>query len=294
MLDLMDDPLFYCTQYCTYPPFKCGYYLEEFFLDYMQRHDLSQDRHDRTYIPALWTAMQIEGWFPQEKSRLQSSLNKYIEEHPNPNGYFTVVQHDDGVLFDLPVNTIVYGACSSLSQHIIPLIYQDTRNTLELKTRKPYQEKTILCSFVGTTTHPIRSKCYDKLHQHPGFEFHMNPTWTNAVGQGSQDLFIDKTLSSKFALAPRGYGRSSFRFYEIFKLGTIPIYVWDDVEWLPYKEHLDYQKFCISIHESQIEELPAILEKIDETKYQEMQREYEKIKSMFDLDYMAEYITKKA
>ena len=35
-------------------------------------------------------------------------------------------------------------------------------------------------------------------------------------------------LDSKFALAPRGFGRSSFRFFEIFKLGTIPIYVWND------------------------------------------------------------------
>ena len=103
-------------------------------------------------------------------------------------------------------------------------------------------------------------------------------------------MYIEKTLNSKFALAPRGYGKSSFRFFEIFLLGSIPIYVWDDVEWLPYKDILDYSKFCISLNVSDINKLPEILAKIDETKYNEMKAEYAKIKHMFELEFMAKYI----
>lgn len=291
MTDLIEDPLFYTPQYFTYPPFKHGYYLEEYFLDYMQRHEKILDHTGRIYIPAFWTGMQIEGWFPNEKPRLQTILNKFIEDHPSPVGYFTIVQHDDSVMFDLPPNTVIYGACSGNPQYAIPLIYQDTRKTLENITKKTYQEKSTLCSFVGTTTHPIRTKCYDILRDHPDFEFYMNHAWTNAVGQGSQQNFIQTTVNSKFALAPRGYGRSSFRFYEIFQLGSIPIYVWDDIEWLPYKHIIDYSKFCISIHESKIAELPNILSTIDENKYQDMWKEYEKIKHLFELEYMCKYIT---
>ena len=275
------DEKFYCQQYITYPPFKHGYYLEEYFLDYMQRTNRSKDRDGRTYIPAFWTAMQIEGWFPEEKPRLQAILNKYIEEHPNTEaGYFTIVQHDDGVLLDLPANTVLYGACTGNT--ILPLIYQDTNNTLVSKSRPSYEDKTILCSFIGSYTHELRKKCYDVLCEKPGFKFHLSHNWTSSVQNDAQELFIQTTLNSKFALAPRGYGRSSFRFFEIFQLGCIPVYVWDDVEWLPYTELLDYSKFCISIHENQIDELDTILSKIDETKYQEMWKEYEKIKQICD------------
>lgn len=287
----IEDSKFYCPQYCIYPPFKNGYYLEEYFYDYMHRKGKTRDRNNRLYIPAFWTAMQIEGWFPYEKQRLQEILNKYIDTNPSPGGYFTIVQHDDGVMFDLPSNTLIYGACTG--NIFIPLIYQDTRNTLLNLPRISYQNKNIFCSFVGTITHPIRNICYNELHINPKYEFYMKNEWSNSVNSNLQDLFIEKTRYSKFALAPRGYGRSSFRFYEIFQLGTIPIYVWDDTECLPYMEFIDYSKFCISIHESKINLLDEILTNIDEVKYQEMLNEYQKIKNIFELEFMCNYITQK-
>ena len=110
------------------------------------------------------------------------------------------------------------------------------------------------------------------------------------MDKNKQYTFIVNTLNSKFALAPRGYGRSSFRFFEIFKLGTIPIYVWDDKEWLPYKEKLDYSLFCISIHVNELDTLEKKLLDIDEDKYNTMIEEYNKVKHMFELEYMCEYI----
>jgi hypothetical protein len=40
--------------------------------------------------------------------------------------------------------------------------------------------------------------------------------------------------SARFNLAPRGYGRTSFRFAEIIQMGRVPVYLWDDVPWIPY------------------------------------------------------------
>ena len=40
---------------------------------------------------------------------------------------------------------------------------------------------------------------------------------------------------SKASLCPRGFGRSSFRLYEVLSRGLVPVYLYDDVEWLPYR-----------------------------------------------------------
>lgn len=40
---------------------------------------------------------------------------------------------------------------------------------------------------------------------------------------------------TKYNIAPRGYGRNSFRFSEIVQMGRIPIFVWDDLPWIAYE-----------------------------------------------------------
>jgi hypothetical protein len=149
----------------------------------------------------------------------------------------------------------------------------------------------MLCSFVGTITHTVRQTMVEKFNSNPNFTMNVKNGWSTDIPKNNQDSFIELTVNSKFSLAPRGYGRSSFRFFEIYKLGTIPIYIWDDIEWLPYKELIDYSKICVSIHVSKIDELETMLNNIDEEKYNNMWLEYEKIKNMFELEYMSSYIT---
>jgi hypothetical protein len=105
-----------------------------------------------------------------------------------------------------------------------------------------------------------------------------------------QNIFIHDTIHSKFALAPRGYGRGSFRFFECFQLGTIPVYVWNDIEWLPFKNIIDYKKLCISLHVSQIEQLESILQSITEEDYIKMFEYYNEIKHLFQLEGMSNQI----
>jgi hypothetical protein len=280
--------LFYVHNKDTYPPFKHGLYLEEYFHAYHKDHPDIKTK--RTYIPVLWTNFQIEGWFKHKKNLMQTQLNQWISENPNPHGYYTVVQYDDGPLLTLPENTIVFGACSGTTP--LPLIYQDLNNTLIKTPTKTFNEKEILCSFVGSVTHGVRNmvtKCYGR---NKNFKLSNNKGWTPVVDKQKQNTFINTTVNSKFALAPRGYGRSSFRYFEIFKLKTIPVYIWDDIEWLPYMDVIDYSTFCISINVSQIEQLEQMLLAIDEDKYNEMIDAYENIKDKFELEYMCEYIMK--
>jgi hypothetical protein len=76
--------------------------MEEYFLNYMTRQNITIDKHGRRYIPALWTNFQIEPWFQQRREEMQRILDKWISENPSSNGYFVVVQHDDGPMLRVP------------------------------------------------------------------------------------------------------------------------------------------------------------------------------------------------
>jgi len=289
---MISSPLFYCTNKDTYPPFKNGLYLEEYFLKKIKE---KKPILKRKYIPALWTNFQIEGWFGSNKQDMQNELNKWLNENPSENGYFTVVQYDDGPLLKLPENTIVYGACSG--DIPVPLIYQDLNNTLVNIPKKTFSEKSILCSFVGniTSNHVqpnVREVMTTVLSNNPKFMFYNSGGWTPSVNVDLQKKFVNITIDSKFSLAPRGYGRGSFRFFECFQLGTIPIYIWNDNEWLPFKNEIKYNKLCVTIHISQINNLEKILDSITEEKYTEMFEYYNQIKHFFELEGMTNQIIK--
>ena len=284
---MIDNNLFFCDNKETYPPFKNGFYLEEYFI---RKYNKVSPNTKRTYIPFPWTNFQIENWFQKRKTEMQLQLNQWIKNNKNDNGYFTIVQYDDGCLLDLPENTIVYGCCSG--DIPIPLIYEDRNDLLmSKKIHNTFEQKNILCSFVGTLTHHLRNKMIDVLRNNKDFVFETDQNWSPCVSLDKQNKFVETTCNSKFVLCPRGYGRNSFRFYEVLKLGSIPIYVWDDIEWLPYKKDvLDYNKFCISINIKELHTLKNKLSNIHSSEYNEMISEYNKIKHLFTLDGLYDYI----
>ena len=289
---MLNCNLFYCKNKDTYPPFKNGLYLEEYFLRKITSENLLLKRK---YIPALWTNFQIEGWFESKKLEMQIALNNWLRENPCEDGYFTIVQYDDGPKLNIPENTIVYGACSGNIP--IPLIYQDINNTLINISKKTFSEKKTLCSFIGNITgnhiQPnVREIMKNVFEKNPKFVFYNSGGWTPSVNVDLQKIFVNTTINSKFALAPRGYGRGSFRFFECFQLGTIPIYIWNDIEWLPFKNVIDYSRLCISIHISQINNLEKKLESITEAEYNNMFNYYNEIKHLFELEGMSNQIIK--
>ena len=226
---------------------------------------------------------------------MQHLLDEWLIHNFSLNGYFTVVQYDDGPLLNLPKNTIIYGTCSG--DIPIPLIYQDIENTLVSIPKLSFTQKKILCSFVGNITANdvlpnVRQVMKDKLYNNSNFVFCNSGGWTPSVNIDLQKSFIKITKSSKFALAPRGYGRGSFRFFECLQLGTIPIYLWNDKEWLPFKKLIDYKKLCISMNISEIDELEKTLMKITEKEYNEMLEYYNEIKYLFELEGMTKEIIK--
>jgi len=289
---MLSNSLFNCKNKHVYPPFKNGLYLEEYFYKYVTDNNPSTKRK---YIPVLWTNFQIEDWFDSRKAEMQQLLDEWVKNNPSKNGYFTVVQYDDGPKLRLPDNTIVYGACSG--DVPIPLVYQDVDNKLTSITKKGFADKHHLCSFVGNMTSNhiqpnVRYLMFEALKGSANFKMIDSGGWSPDVNRNLQDLFLQTTLDSKFALAPRGYGRSSFRFFECFQLGTIPVYIWNDVNWLPFQDIIDYNRLCVNIHISQINELENILLSMDEIKYNSMFEYYSEIKHLFTVEGLTDQIIK--
>lgn len=283
---MLNNDLFNCKNKVAYPPFKNGLYLEEYFFENMMD---TSTKLKRKYIPIKWTNIQLEKWFISKKQYMQTILDEWVKNNPSENGYFTVVQHDDGPALNLPYNTTIYGACSG--DIPIPLIYQDVDNTLISIPKKQFNEKKILCSFVGNITSNyikpnVRNVMINYFKNNSNFVLYNSGGWSPVVSSSLQHEFITITTDTKFALAPRGYGRSSFRFFECFQLGTIPIYLWNDIEWLPFKNKIDYSKLCISMHISQINKLEEKLLSITEDEYNKMFDYYNSIKYLFELEGM--------
>jgi hypothetical protein len=276
----------------TYPPFKYGRYMEEFFYDYIfENRDKIES--DYVYIPIFWTNLQNHPGFKSQKRNYELILQSILKRYPLHTKFFTVVQHDDGSQLILPpeINMLVFGACTG--DIPLPLIYEDINNTL-LSTSKSSEQSRYLASFVGSNTNSVRKTMCDVLSFHSSeIYLSVNEHWAPTVTKSAAEMFIDKTLSSKFCLAPRGYGRSSFRFFEAMLLDRVPVYIWDDKEWLPYREHLDYTKFAVSIHISEIGQMYEILKNISYETYLNMLTELRRVRHWFTLEGMSEYIISK-
>ena len=269
----------------VYPPFKKGRYMEEYMYDYLvSKQDSIQT--SLIYIPVFWTNMQNHPGFQQMKEKYQILLDAALKKMPPTSKYFTIVQHDDGPQLQLPKDIIIFGACTGTIP--LPLIYEDTSNYLNEISKD--RSKSIFLSFIGSYTHPIRKELVNCLSMKKDIYWYTKDTWTPSIPEKDAELFVERTLASKFCLAPRGYGRSSFRFFEAMQLDTIPVYVWDDVEWLPYKEILDYSTFAVSIHKKDIKKLYDILQSISDEKYRSMVENLKQLRHYFTLEGMAEYI----
>ncbi len=283
-----------------YPPFKNGRYMEEYFYDfYISFLNKRGSAKGVIYIPVFWTNIQNHPGFSKTKHVLSQILSEKLLEYDkkyNPIKYFTVVQHDDGILLSLPKQILdkltIFGACTG--DIPLPLIYEDTTNTLEkYRINSINLKKDFLVSFIGSETHSVRKNMMDKLLKNgnnPRIGLQSSKSWTNSVSDSAADKFLEMTIKSEFCLAPRGYGRSSFRFFEAIELGIPPVYIWDDIEWLPYKDIIDYNTFSVSINVNQIDTLTSILESISKETYSNMINKLMDVCKYFTLEFMGKYI----
>lgn len=230
-------------KYPVYPPYHSGLYLEDYFHRYAQHHG----NMARKYIAISWTTMYCD-------RHNCASLQAWLQSLSTHEKYFTVCQHDDAPKQVLPPDTLVFSAGGNVSgANIIPIPLLCS----SLGVSRIESERPILASFVGSATHPIRTELVKTFGNDRDFVFSTG-AWNPRVSSDRLGTFIQTTQRSRFCLAPRGYGKSSFRMYEAFQLGAVPVYISDD-HYLPWTDELDWTEFAVLIGREQIPDLKRIL-----------------------------------
>lgn len=271
--------------YPVYPPYHQKEYIEEYFYKRWNEENILSNRE---YIDIFWTNLfnnrvYLGNYYPNVQEELDN-LSKSEK-------YFTVCQFDDGPLENFPDDTLIFSAGGNLEgNNIIPIPLICSPIPKELI---PNKEKTIFASFVGSrNTHPIRMDMCNHLSGKEGYEISAG-NWSSEVPMDNFEKFLDITCSSKFGLAPRGYGKSSFRLYEILQLGTVPVYI-SDVHYLPWTDELDWNDFCVPVNEDEIEDIDTILKSISDVEYNKLLENGKKVyQEYFTLEGMFKNIVKR-
>ena len=268
------------ADYPTYPPYHKGDYLEEYFYKFYKNHKDTFDKTGYTYIPVYWTSVYIT-------SKNKELLQPYLNWLPKDKKYFTVSQHDDAVQEILPPGTLSFEAGGNKNGIPLPLICSPIEKNLIKEVNKD-----IFCSFVGTISHnaSARVKLYKTYYDDDSFYFNEPRLWSDKVQQDHLKEFIYTTQRSIFSLCPRGYGKQSFRFYEVLQLGSIPVFVYNP-EFFPFKKYIDWSEFAVCIHENDIPNLKSKLESYSEKDIKNMlKRGKEVYQEYFTMEGMSKTI----
>lgn len=234
-----------------YPSYHQGLYLEEFFCKHFIDNCLEAEL-PRYYIPIFWTNIYLKNWVHNYQNPM---LQYFIDNLPRDKKYFTVCQHDDAPTENLDgLDIKVFSAGGNYSKGIpIPLICSKMPSEMLYPLKKD-----ILCSFVGSNTHSVRDTLINYYQNDNDFHIE-SKTWQYNIKQKDLDNFVNITKRSIFTICARGYGKQSYRFTEAIQLGSIPVYVYDNEPYLPFKDEIDYDKFSILINVNDIQNLKNIL-----------------------------------
>ena len=244
------------------PPHHYQGYRGPWIEDYFFRHSLRFAQcSEVAYVPVFWTDLflhaQTHRFTPGQFVRFNAAIRDLLDRQlADDRCYFTLLEYDhmmwDWHLF--PRNVAVFSA-GGWGDIPIPL--------LKGSPAFACPPKDIPLSFVGrldgaSDVSGVRSRMAAELRGHALF----------ATGPHWRDLMARST----FSLCPRGLGRASFRLYEALSVGSIPIYLWDDCEWLPYRNDIDWEEIAISLNIAEVARLPALLASYSPARIASMQR----------------------
>jgi disulfide oxidoreductase YuzD len=125
-----------------------------------------------------------------------------------------------------------------------------------LRQRADSIEPTLLFSFRGARSHPIRERLLDSRFQcGQPFRITYIDRWFDHT-KDEQKSYVQEILSSHFVLCPRGLSPSSHRCYEVMSLGRCPVIISDD--WIAPRT-VDWDTCSVRVREADLDRLPEIL-----------------------------------
>lgn len=240
----------------AYPRHNRDYGVEQDFLEFLMTNSslLTSSREDSDwhYLPVYWTRWHLNHNYGKEGvEELQRYVDNVVKDDART---FTVCQYDDGPLVNIG-QTVQFLASRKTECGIdIPLLCNHHKMPF-FKPKKKYR-----AAFVGRlSTHLLREEMAVALKDRTDVVIHNGDI-------GTRD-FVKMVLQSSLALAPRGYGGSSFRLFEAMQLGVAPVLI-GDLDTRPFERFLPWQD--VSIFVNNIDELNVALDEKTEDELMEM------------------------
>ncbi len=273
-----------------YPVENNSINFEAFFYNYFKENN--QINSEYTYIPIQWTNYLVNNDYGNNIDNLINFCNNQINRTKK---YFTIVQYAGGPLVELH-NTKIFSMGGTFSTKIpktssvipLPLLYEP------FLAPKENKEKQFIGSYIGRSTHKLRTEMVSKLQSNSNF-YVQNLDYMDAnILEQDADKFKQLISESYFSLCPRGYGPTSFRLYESIKSGTVPVYISDE-HFLPYKEEMNWSDFSLILKPRHLNKLAKILNnEISSGGYEKLYSNLQLVKdSYFNFNSMASYVLKK-
>ncbi|KAF7457084.1 Exostosin family protein [Cryptosporidium felis] len=241
------------------------------------------------YVPIFWTSIHRNKVEIEVKKEWLSEAQKVMDSLKEEVLYFTVLQDAEGfkkskLKFRSMNNLIIFnagGATTGFKQVPIPLIKG------ELQEEGLDHKKDIWVSSTIVKRHfPVRKKLFESFQFFNMTDQALEQENFPKLAEGNDTMihyqgekFKQVIQRSIFHLCPRGFGRTSFRLYETVQLGTIPIYIWDDINWIPFGNLME--RIGIILHVSEMENLVDILNSIRKEDLEDKFEEIKKFKPWF-------------
>lgn len=212
-----------------YPKHNSDFGVEQDFYQFLQDHpeylageSSSADWH---YLPVYWTRWHLQHDYGRAGlDELQELINATLLDDTKT---FTICQYDDGPIVNIG-KTLQFLASRKTEVGIdIPLLCDRHKKMMVFY-------KSYLASFAGRiNTHPTRSEMQRTLSSIT--DIHISDKDLDTVD------YVRLLSKSYIALAPRGYGGSSFRFYEAMQLGVVPALI-GDIDTRPFKDFINWDQ----------------------------------------------------
>ena len=201
------------------------------------------DKADWHYLPVFWTRWHLNHDYGRTGvEELAEVCSRAVIDHTKT---FTVCQYDDGPLVDLGEAKVFLSSRKAEQGGDIPLLSDEHKSFIKAK-------RNYLASFVGRLdTNSVRQQIYDKYKDDNRFF---------VKDQRDNVKYFESVMNRSYmALCPRGYGGSSFRFYEAMQMGVVPVLI-GDIDTRPFKDMIAWDS-C-SYYAEDIAQLDEILQSI--------------------------------
>lgn len=248
----------------AYPHHNKDFGVEQDFLEFLMENTsllaASPYEADWHYLPVYWTRWHLNHDYGKEGlEELQGYVDNAMIDDAKT---FTVCQYDDGPLANVG-RAVRFLASRKTKQGIdIPLLCNHHRRPW-FTPKKRYR-----ASFIGRLgTHALRNEMAAVLQNRQDVLIYDGNVGTRA--------FVKAMMQSYLALAPRGYGGSSFRFFEAMQLGVAPVLI-GDIDTRPFQRFLPWGEASIYV-----ENANDLVAAIDAKSYPDLLRMGERAATLF-------------